>query len=506
MEQIKADSWTLGPIPSVTSTFKVSLTDGHLNGINAPVGKCGLGWQFIVEATDEDVIPPLWGSVAIIKRTLFKIHFAPHRVASDELRLRISITVDETVLDSQEEDTSTFVLLPGSKTRIHLATFLSAPNFTGDTILEIQVDLPPEFNHEPDPRHGPTHNLHYALAESLIGAEVDDVKFCLFTRRGKHDVTNPAILFSNSSMLHGQSPFLDELMSDVNTETVTAEDLADPIYAVYDYTSDSDLESESDSSDSDVDNLIDLESQASTEVLSVHRSEAHRLPPRTLREGERAIFVRDTAFETWKALVFYLYTKEIHFKPLTSSRGTEASEHVVTCSPKSMYRLATKIGYPELQALSLKAIVGGLSESNILEEMFSHFSSLYPEVQKAEVDVLVSLLTKPAVVEDLKNKMRTVAARSLPHAQDIVATMLTRMIELALEERTSPVDDKKKKKKKKKKGKKPAADSSSVYPTKTISEGEDEDEEDEEDEDNEIEDPKQKLKPKKEPERNTRRK
>ena len=100
----------------------------------------------------------------------------------------------------------------------------------------------------------------------------------------------------------------------------------------------------------------------------------------------------------WNALIFYLCTGEIYFKPLRSqelpiekSTWPQAAEPPA-CSPKSMYRLADmvrlvsvfgrafcsnifKLGLDELKAKAKEDILRKISSDNILDELLSSFTS-----------------------------------------------------------------------------------------------------------------------------------
>jgi hypothetical protein len=112
-------------------------------------------------------------------------------------------------------------------------------------------------------------------------------------------------------------------------------------------------------------------------------------------------------FGSWQAYIFYLYTGDITFAPLASelsgrTRDVAADYHTKyphkpsPCSPKSTYRLAEKVrpvinlaaiehlsltsltcklGDKSLQDRALEAIGHRLSEYNIVDELFSKFTS-----------------------------------------------------------------------------------------------------------------------------------
>jgi hypothetical protein len=60
---------------------------------------------------------------------------------------------------------------------------------------------------------------------------------------------------------------------------------------------------------------------------------------------QRRIFVKidDTNTDSWKALLYYLYTRRVNFRPLKSEGPKDMVVKGPTCSPKSMYRLTDKV-------------------------------------------------------------------------------------------------------------------------------------------------------------------
>jgi len=131
--------------------------------------------------------------------------------------------------------------------------------------------------------------------------------------------------------------------------------------------------------------------------------------------------VRDTAYTTYRAMLFYLVTGYVDFLPLTSDYRAQSIEkegadpgpaviipaHILSvkpvkegvspfaskaphsCSPKSMYRLADAHMLPGLKELSLKSIISSLTPDNVLLEVFSNFSTKYDAVSQLAVDFMV---------------------------------------------------------------------------------------------------------------------
>ncbi|EPQ57461.1 hypothetical protein GLOTRDRAFT_137786 [Gloeophyllum trabeum ATCC 11539] len=132
--------------------------------------------------------------------------------------------------------------------------------------------------------------------------------------------------------------------------------------------------------------FIPLDNRSSTRVESL--TNADRLG--------RTVIVKDAAARTYNALLFYLYTGEVTFSHLTSSgKGKDKSSQpeeykAPACSPKSMYRLADKLGMEELRQRALDAIKLDLSLRNIVVEAFSKFTATpgFHEIRKMEIALL----------------------------------------------------------------------------------------------------------------------
>ncbi|KAL4080742.1 hypothetical protein J3A83DRAFT_4084952 [Scleroderma citrinum] len=145
------------------------------------------------------------------------------------------------------------------------------------------------------------------------------------------------------------------------------------------------------------------------------------------------VVIKDVAYATYKAVLYYIYTDVIVFAPLSSSftasvlqqRHTatapthspsesqsnlvdnqKASTHVENpttrrewikrwqqnhsaqpppCSAKAVYRLADKLGLLELKERAYQYIQKSLSVDNIPYEVFSPFSAAFPDIRRVQV-------------------------------------------------------------------------------------------------------------------------
>ncbi|KZT19694.1 hypothetical protein NEOLEDRAFT_935747 [Neolentinus lepideus HHB14362 ss-1] len=196
--------------------------------------------------------------------------------------------------------------------------------------------------------------------------------------------------------------------------------------------------------------------------------------------------MRDVASKTLNALVYYLYTGDIEFATLRSVKaapagtpaGTSAeaedteisataegpdsvpaiqlepafelieprdphgppdwlvfgtgffenpaepvsSDELYSCSPKSMYRFADMLELDELRQRAFEAIMSNLSKENIIEEVFSKFTSRYPEVLEMEIRLLNTMRNEKEVQDALAAIIqRMVAGGEFSHAGDALS-------------------------------------------------------------------------------------
>ncbi|KAJ6623630.1 hypothetical protein B0H10DRAFT_776067 [Mycena sp. CBHHK59/15] len=176
----------------------------------------------------------------------------------------------------------------------------------------------------------------------------------------------------------------------------------------YGYMSDSDLDPESD--DEDV-------SGFPTSAPNVPLPPSRPPSPEPRRMG-RVVILRDTAFNTWNALLYYLYTHKIRFTAGPRLRNLSVRSKIPECSPKSMYRLADKLGLDDLKARSLSSIKACLSRENIVREAFASFTSMYPEVQDITVEFLIKNFAE--VTPELYRVLKCICDEERPHCYDVL--------------------------------------------------------------------------------------
>ncbi|KDQ57700.1 hypothetical protein JAAARDRAFT_35385 [Jaapia argillacea MUCL 33604] len=360
-------------------------------------------------------------------------------------------------------------LAPGGGVR-YAPTNLSLP--VSSVEVSITVSFKPLSVSSPN-RLSPA-PLTRSLKKSVAGGTFNDVKLYAYSRREGETgrVHSPTPVFANSDLLREKSSYLETLLcGDGFSEAVTV-DLDDefPITEQrfvenYDYPSDSDLddqEMEVDSHFAQSHNGVGTEGeqnvpsggQALARRTSTQEVENGRVAGthKSRRDRGRVIVVKDTAFKTLRAFVIYLYTGEVSFhrqksdlpegeaevegkKGKKKRRGgkesspteEKADDEMSICSPKSMYRLSDKVGLDDLKALSFKAIKDSLSPANVVKEAFSFFTSLYPELQEAEIDYLCEHRYDVAVAKAIPGVMKKAAMGELEHSAEVLALLFTRL-------------------------------------------------------------------------------
>ncbi|KXN82142.1 hypothetical protein AN958_03157 [Leucoagaricus sp. SymC.cos] len=147
----------------------------------------------------------------------------------------------------------------------------------------------------------------------------------------------------------------------------------------------------------------------------------------------RAFAINGIAYKTWKAFIFHAYTNDIHFNKLKSLKSSVSEEtndlmksNHVGCSPKSMYRLADRANHPRLKTLAKAAIANSLSQSNIIFELFSVYTSRYEEIIELEVDFLLKNFTED-VANEFDDMLQDMVSGSLPHCFCVLAFTLRRL-------------------------------------------------------------------------------
>ncbi|KAH8093850.1 hypothetical protein BXZ70DRAFT_948150 [Cristinia sonorae] len=150
----------------------------------------------------------------------------------------------------------------------------------------------------------------------------------------------------------------------------------------------------------------------------------------SLRDQPRVL---DGAFTTWQAMSLYLYTDHIEFNPLRSYiasqpiRPTSTQPKRSPCSPKSMYRLAARLGLEELKVQAQAVLRSYLSEANIVDELFSDFTWRYPEILAMQTEIYYQHCTLPIVTTAMRRINAKIVTGALPHANIVLDALFEKL-------------------------------------------------------------------------------
>ncbi|KAI0684904.1 hypothetical protein BC835DRAFT_1387101 [Cytidiella melzeri] len=283
--------------------------------------------------------------------------------------------------------------------------------------------------------------IQVALRQSLTSGSFIDTKFYAFSRRRSTGVVDePLAVYANSAMLRAGSKYFEGLLGSGFSEakpTSLREGFPsdkEKFTGEYDYDSDSDLEDEIGSLESQA--SIDEERPESdvtkTEAeVSAQESSADLRPMGDSEYYGRVIIIPDVAFNTWKALIFYIYTGEVHFGPLrsqlASTNETRKPTSAPLCSPKSMYRLADKCGIDELREKAKQDILGKLSVANITTELCTSLVSTYDEIRDMHVDFACQKAQRPLVVAFVPQWIAGIASGNSSHTSSTLAAFVAKL-------------------------------------------------------------------------------
>ncbi|KAG2347134.1 hypothetical protein BDR05DRAFT_996907 [Suillus weaverae] len=295
--------------------------------------------------------------------------------------------------------------------------------------------------------------INALLRKSLTG-ELLDTQFYLFSVRSKREgnVTNLQSLFANDEALTAGSeyfssckPFRNSVttQSIQQTLSVLSKDSTPNDSAVvefqdyhtceagisldeYDYASDSDLDEEEETDETVQDNekCTEVSAERVSRTASVKdfaTKGAQRIIP------SRTVLVTDTAFNTWQALLDYLYTDEIVFAPLRSQARKMPPPRRGPTMLTEVHGLY-QIKHDKLQAKALAAICSSLTEHNIIQELSSSLTSRFPAILEMEIEILFQNIVTPTIMKDFPTLIQRIASANLPHGADILTKLHERML------------------------------------------------------------------------------
>ncbi|KAG1789552.1 uncharacterized protein HD556DRAFT_1493122 [Suillus plorans] len=292
-------------------------------------------------------------------------------------------------------------------------------------------------------------------------------KFHVFSGRSTHPrkVLRLQALSANDVVLTARSEFFAELLSRTGSpQDATFVDFGDGsefedgiTLDDYGYGSDSDLEDEEEVkanptppsdvttvlkgniSESDDDLLVVADTMCESAALAGPPQAEPLIVPTPIQYkpqvfNYRKILMRDTAFRTLKALLLYLYTDDISFSPLKSQGPPKTDAETPNpsaswpCSPKSMYRLASKVRLDSLRDQAFCAIRSSLDAGNILQELSSSFTSKYPAILQMNVEVLLQHIVSVPVIQNIPSLLKRITDSQLPHGTDIIINLYQKFL------------------------------------------------------------------------------
>ncbi|KAJ7337471.1 hypothetical protein DFH08DRAFT_254629 [Mycena albidolilacea] len=466
--KIGDDLWTGA---AIKSTFKILIPDKAQSNIEGgPTIICGLGWRFSCSASTQssNQATVFVGSDGETLPTWrISVFFDPHLIRSAAYgSLSFSIAVQHLFIPKDATPCPVFTLPYQNnycgQSNTQIGTYIYTPGLKMVPTIAISVIIPAQTGLSiPRSIDG---KLERLLADTMSGKPAVDVKFYAFTRKNSRYVTHPQPIFARSELLEGFSDELDLMISgggfgeaklvDLDRHRIDKERVED-----YDYMSDSDLDSDDEAIEDNV-YVEPIPSDTSdTSFVTREASDVPLPPSRTASPSGRmgrAVTLNGTAFKTWQALLYYLYTSKLPFsapQPVTEvsepplavpvSKGktgllvkgkkkatakdasaplpkgrSSTPQRPAQCSTKSMYRLADKLGLDDLRAVSLSSIKANLTTKNIIREVFSDFTSRYSEVQDIEVEFVLNNF--PVLKDEINKILDEICQGYRPHCLDVL--------------------------------------------------------------------------------------
>ncbi|KAK0200147.1 hypothetical protein DFS33DRAFT_1387312 [Desarmillaria ectypa] len=414
LQQQGRDQWsTTGPL-SIKSTFMFRISPGlH----HSP--RCGWGWKFSTEYGNELFSQDCAKLVAYFD-------YAPPG-GTDFLgpSLTVSGAISGPSVTHSLGDKVDIKLGPSSAPQIVKRTLGSCHLPITDAVFTLEFTVTFPF-HETifspiDTKTTFSSRASRALRDTIETGELIDTKFYLFSRRlGEGQAYCPKALFSSSRVILGASDYIDILLGGSAFSESKEVDIDEPIdiqAGDYSYEADSDLES---------DDGYESETVAYGVAGSSNWGSQSSASTKTHPRLGRVCVLKDIAYKTFKALLVYLYTEDITFTAI-KSKTSPPSNFGPGCSPKSMYRLADMINHAPLKKLALANLQTQLTKENICSEVFSEFTSWYPEIQDMEVKFTLEHWMDPVVQKDRKAMFKRMVDGQFPYAWPAFNAIMEKM-------------------------------------------------------------------------------
>ncbi|KAI0085157.1 hypothetical protein BDY19DRAFT_997043 [Irpex rosettiformis] len=241
----------------------------------------------------------------------------------------------------------------------------------------------------------------------------------------------PTVIYARTSFLEASSPVLKELLQSGKRQLSKVPSSTRD----YEYLDDSDLEDdeleEVDTTADQASEISDIASNVSAFDLLDSPSLAGRKRHSEIHDPQsdsnhEVIYAPFGAAKTWRVLMAYLYDGSVSFSSLRMSSSSLKSD--TSCSPKSMYRLATTLGLTELAKVCEDAIVRDLGPSNVVGELFNDFTWRYPDVLSREVEVFMEHSANTSTRSDLKQAFENMASGKLPRRDVVLSALFDNML------------------------------------------------------------------------------
>ncbi|SCV67208.1 BQ2448_5854 [Microbotryum intermedium] len=159
------------------------------------------------------------------------------------------------------------------------------------------------------------------------------------------------------------------------------------------------------------------------------------------------VVVTDAAYHSYRALLHYLYTDSITFAPLASTYHVARDAALASdtpfpftsrrayllantpwpkskggagpCSAKAMYRLADKLGLPELKERAYDHIVKSLTAQNIPYEVFGSFAARFDEIKRVEIAFLLERWNEIKASHGLRKVFAFIRGNRFPGFEEV---------------------------------------------------------------------------------------
>ncbi|CAE6475932.1 hypothetical protein ACGC1H_007273 [Rhizoctonia solani] len=310
-----------------------------------------------------------------------------------------------------------------------------------------------------------------ASVGSLLDDPVySDVEFVIPPRRRGGKIKK---IYASKRLLSGRAEYFETMFSSgfaegANLGAELVEDDSDYMNAHDDSDEeDAELEDMTWEISSDAGIVVKVEDVETAPLIPVPT--AADAPAPVLGPAKTPVVVRDVAYATYKAFLYYLYTDTIVFAPLKSQfmfsspsasfaqtlqlpissdgaplhspgigitgrsdsrrgwlKNWEAAfpDRPVPCSAKAIYRLADKLDLAELKARAFAHITKSLSIQSVAFELFSGFSAAFAEIRKVQMDFALQHWSDIRTSDSMKQVLSELRSGRYPGYEEVMHQLL----------------------------------------------------------------------------------